>query len=262
MCVVHNTSTKRENIMIDNNLPTQLRKLRLGAMAEALQLQLEQVGTYEDLAFTERLSLLVDHELLNRDQNKQARLIRSARFKLSANIQDIDYKHRRNIKKNQIAQLAQPGWLDKAQNLLVTGPCGSGKTYLACAIGHQACMHGYSARYYRMSRLLLAMTQAKADGTYQKLLKQLANTSLLIIDDWGLEPLDAAHRHDLLEIMDDRHGTNSTVVISQLPTTEWYASIGDNTLADAILDRLMHNAHRLELQGESMRKLKAKLDPS
>ncbi|HIJ29722.1 MAG TPA: ATP-binding protein, partial [Gammaproteobacteria bacterium] len=188
--------------MIDTNLPIQLRKLRLGAMADALQLQLEQVSTYEELAFTERLSLLVDHELLNRDQNKQARLIRLARFKLMANIQDIDYQHQRNIKKDQIAQLAQTGWLDKAQNLLVTGPCGSGKTYLGCAVGHNACLNGYSTRYYRLSRLLLEMTQAKADGTYQKLLKLLASTQLLLIDDWGLEPLEAAHRHDLMEIMD------------------------------------------------------------
>ena len=245
--------------MIDTNLFDQLRKLRLGAMADALQLQLDQVSTYEDLAFTERLSLLVDHEMLNRDQNKQARLIRMAHFKLMANIQDIDYQHRRNLKKNQVAQLAQTSWLDKAQNLLITGPCGSGKTYLACAIGHNACLNGYSARYYRLSRLLLAMTQAKADGSYQKLLKQLANTQLLIIDDWGLEPLEAAHRHDLMEIMDDRHSATSTVVISQLPTNEWYASIGDNTFADAILDRLMHNAHRLELKGESMRKLQSDL---
>lgn len=172
--------------MIETNLLTQLRKLRLGAMADALRLQMDQVSTYEDLAFTERLSLLIDHEMLNRDQNKQARLIRLARFKLMASIPDIDYQHRRNIKKSQIAQLAQTDWLDKAQNLLITGPCGSGKTYLACAVGHNACLHGYSARYYRLSRLLLEMTQAKADGSYQKLLKQLAQTQLLLLDDWGL----------------------------------------------------------------------------
>ena len=248
--------------MIETNLLTQLRKLRLGAMADALGLQMDQVSTYEDLAFTERLGLLIDHEMLNRNQNKQARLIRLARFKLMASIHDIDYRHRRNINKSQIAQLAKTDWLDKAQNLLITGPCGSGKTYLACAVGHNACLHGYSARYYRLSRLLLEMTQAKADGSYHKFLKQLAQTQVLLLDDWGLEPLDCAHRHDLMEIMDDRHTATSTIVISQLPTTEWYASIGDNTLADAILDRLMHNAHRLELKGESMRKLRAELDPS
>lgn len=237
----------------------QLRQLRLGAMAEALAQQQTQVSTYEGLSFSERLSLLVDHELLNREQNKQERLIRQARFKLMARIQDIDYTHQRNVRQDQIAHLAQRDWIERSQNLLITGPCGSGKTYLACAIGHNACLNGYSARYYRLSRLLLELTQAKADGSYQKLLKQLAKTTLLLIDDWGLETLTAAHRHDLMEIMDDRHGQASTIVISQLPTDQWYASIGDNTLADAILDRLMHNAHRLELKGESMRKIRADL---
>jgi DNA replication protein DnaC len=238
---------------------TQLRQLKLGGMAVALQTQLEQVGTYEALPFIERLSLLVEQENLSREQRKQERLIRQARFKLKACVQDIDYQHPRNITPSQVAQLAQGDWIHRAQNLLLTGPCGSGKTYLACALGHNACMHGYSVRYYRLSRLLLALTQAKADGSYHKQLKQLAKTQLLAIDDWGLEPLTPAHRNDLMEIMDDRHGHTSTLVISQLPTDQWYVSIGDNTLADAILDRLMHNAHRLQLKGESMRKLMANL---
>ncbi|QYZ66149.1 MAG: ATP-binding protein [Gammaproteobacteria bacterium (ex Lamellibrachia satsuma)] len=233
---------------------TQLRQLKLGGMAHALQIQLEQVGTYEGLPFIERLDLLLEQESLTRDQRKQERLIRQARFKLRASVQEIDYQHPRNITRSQIAQLAQSDWINRAQNLLITGPCGSGKTYLACALGHNACLHGYSVRYYRLSRLLLELTQAKADGTYHKQLKQLAKLQLLVIDDWGLEPLKPAHRNDLMEIMDDRHGTTSILVISQLPTDQWYASIGDNTLADAILDRLMHNAHRLVLKGESMRK--------
>jgi DNA replication protein DnaC len=233
---------------------TQLRQLKLGGMADALQTQLEQVGTYEGLPFIERLGLLLDQEHLSRDQRKQERLIRQARFKLRASVQEIDYQHPRNITPSQIAQLAQGDWIYRARNLLITGPCGSGKTYLACALGHNACLHGYSARYYRLSRLLLELTQAKADGSYHKQLKLLAKVQLLIIDDWGLEPLQAAHRNDLMEIMDDRHGSTSTLIISQLPTDQWYASIGDNTLADAILDRLMHNAHRLQLKGESMRK--------
>ena len=174
-------------------------------------------------------------------------------------MQDIDYQHPRNLKKSQLAQLAQGDWINRSQNLLLTGPCGSGKTYLACALGRNACMQGYSVRYYRLSRLLLELTQTKADGTYHKKLQQLAKIQLLIIDDWGLEILKPAQRNDLMEIMDDRHSDTSTVVISQLPTDQWYATIGDNTLADAILDRLMHNTHRLVLKGESMRKIMSDL---
>ena len=174
-------------------------------------------------------------------------------------MQDIDYEHPRNLTPATIARLAQGDWIARGQNLLMTGPCGTGKTYLACALGHNACLHGYSVRYYRLSRLLLDLTQTKADGSYHKQLKQLARLQLLIIDDWGLEPLKPAHRNDLMEIMDDRHAQTSTLVISQLPTDQWYVSIGDNTLADAILDRLMHNAHRLQLKGESMRKILGQL---
>jgi DNA replication protein DnaC len=231
-----------------------LRELRLPGIVHALQTQLEQPGTYETLPFMERLSLLLNQECLDREQRKQARLMRQAKFKLNASVQDIDYQHPRNITQSQIARLAQGDWISHAQNLLITGPRGSGKTYLACALGHSAFLQGLSARYYRLSRLLLELTQAKADGAYHKLLTRLSKINLLIIDDWGLETLKPAQRNDLLEIMDDRHGHTSTAVISQLPTDQWYASIGENTLADAILDRLMHNSHRLKLKGESMRK--------
>lgn len=239
--------------MIEQTL-NQLRQLKLTGMAAALETQQEQPGTYEGLAFTERLQLLVNHEAQERQQRKQARLIRQAQFKLNASAQAIDYQHSRGLQQSVMASLLLCEWIHKAQNLLLTGPCGSGKTYLACALGHQACLKEYSAKYYRLSRLTLALTQAKADGSYSQLLKSLANLDLLIIDDWGLEPLKAATRNDLMEIMDDRHDQSSTLIISQLPTDQWYQSIGDNTLADAILDRLMHNAHRINLKGESMRK--------
>ncbi len=157
-----------------------LRDLKLSGMAGALEQQQSQPGTYEELAFTERLELLLDREYQAREHRKQDRLVRQARFKLQASITDIDYQHPRNLKKSQVARLANTDWLEKGQNLLITGPCGSGKTYLGCAIGHQACMNGLSARYYRLSRLLLELTQAKADGSYQKALSQLAKVKLLI----------------------------------------------------------------------------------
>ena len=200
-------------------LASQLRELKLSGMAEALNHQLEQGGTYEDMAFSERLGLLLEQEILNRKNRREERLIQRAHFRIKARIQDIDCEHSRNIQKSQIAQLAQNEWLRRSQNLLLSGPCGSGKTYLACALGHNACLFGYSGRDHRLSRLFLELTQAKADGSYHKLLKQLESINLLILDDWGLEPLKPAYRNDLMEIMDDRHEHRSTIVISQLPTS-------------------------------------------
>ena len=245
--------------MIEQTL-SQLKTLRLGGMADALTLQIEQPGTYEGLSFEERLQLLTDSEYQDRDQRKQNRLVKAAKLKMDAHAKDIDYQHPRGLKQSTMASLLQCDWLNKHQNLLITGPCGSGKTFIACALGHTACMKGYRVKYYRLSRLLLELTQTKADGTYSKALQSLSKIDCLILDDWGLEPLEAAQRNDLMEIMDDRHGSTSTVMISQLQTEQWYASIGDNTLADAILDRLMHNAHRMALKGESMRKTQGKID--
>ena len=247
--------------MIEHTL-TQLRQLKLNGMATALSTQCEQPGTYTGLGFDERLQLLVDHEELDRNQRKQQRLLKSAQFKIAANPREIDYQHPRGLNQSMMANLLQQEWIRHHQNLLITGPCGSGKTYLACALGQAACMAGYRVKYSRLSRLLLELAQSKADGSYTKVLQALSKLDVLILDDWGLEPLSGAQRNDLMEIMDDRHGHTSTVMISQLPTDQWYAAIGDNTLADAILDRLMHNAHRIKLKGESMRKVNAIVDPS
>lgn len=235
-------------------IQNQLHTLRLSGMAESLQQQREQPNTYADLSFEERLAQLVSAEVLYRDNRRLTRLLRAAKLKLSATMAEIDYTHPRGLKKNIMASLATGDWMLHYQNLLITGPCGSGKSYIACALGHHACLQGHSVRYFRTNRLLDAMSIARTDGSYVRLLKQLSKTELLLLDDFGLEPLKQTQRNDLLEIMDDRYGHSSTLVLSQLPTTEWHASIGDATLADAILDRLMHNAHRIELKGESMRK--------
>ena len=167
----------------------QLRDLKLSGMATALEQQLQQVDTFEALPFTERLSLLLEQEHLLRDNRKQLRLIRQARFRVSATVQEIDYQQKRNLKRDVVARLAQGDWIERKQNLLITGPCGSGKTYIACALGHNACIREHSVRYFRLSRLLLELTQAKADGSYTKLLKLLSRTHVLILDDWGLESL-------------------------------------------------------------------------
>ena len=244
--------------MINQTL-NQLRQLKLNGMASALQLQSEQPGNYDNLSFEERIAMMADSEQLEREIRKHERLLKAAKLKIHANAQDIDYNQPRGLKQSKMASLLTCEWVSKHQNLLLTGPCGSGKTYLACAAAHSACNKGYSVRYYRISRLMIALTQAKADGTYSKVLNQLAKINMLILDDWGLEPLKPPQRNDLMEIMDDRNGSTSTVIISQLPTDQWYQSIGDNTLADAILDRLMHNAHRINLKGESMRKIRSEL---
>jgi DNA replication protein DnaC len=235
-------------------IQTQLHSLKLTGMAESLQQQREQPNTYADLSFEERLAQLVSAEATYRDNRRLTRLLRAARLKLSATMAEIDYAHQRGLMKSVMASLSAGEWLTHYQNLLITGPCGSGKSYIACALGHHACLQGHSVRYFRTNRLLDAVSIARTDGSFLRLLKQLAKTELIILDDFGLEPLKQTQRNDLLEIMDDRYGHQSTLVLSQLPTSEWHASIGDATLADAILDRLMHNAHRIVLKGESMRK--------
>ena len=172
-----------------------LRELRLGAMAQALERQLEQPRTYDDLSFTERLGLVVERECVERKNHRQQRLVRDAGFRLGACLGDIDYSHPQNLKKSQMTQLAEGDWIERGRNLLVTGPCGSGKTWIACALGRNTCMRGIRVRYYRIARLVLAVEQAKAEGGYRKFLAKLQRTGLLIIDDWGLEELTQTHRY-------------------------------------------------------------------
>ena len=240
--------------MLQQQCLTQLRTLKLSGMVQALELQWSQPQTYEDLNFDERIGLMLGQELTSRANKRLQRLLKAARFKEAAQVENIDYTHPRGLKKSQLAALLTGEWITKKQNLAITGPTGCGKTYLACAIGHHACHYDVSVRYYRATRLFESLTMSHGDGSYLKLINQIAKTDLLIIDDWGLETLTQSQRNDLLEIMEDRHGSKSTIVTSQLPTTEWHTYIGDVTLADAILDRLLHNAHRLKLKGESMRK--------
>jgi len=237
----------------------QLRQLKLSGIADALELQCSQPNTYDELGFDERIALLINQEATYRDNKRLKRLLTAARFKVQARLTDINYEHPRGLKRKQIADLQTNDWIEKNRNLLITGPTGCGKTYLACSVGHHACLNGYSVRYFRATRLFEALTIAHGDGSYLKLINQIAKTDLLIMDDWGLETLTQSQRNDLLEIMEDRHGTHSTLITSQLPVTKWHAHIGDPTLADAILDRLLHNAHKLKLKGDSMRKLMSSL---
>ena len=248
--------------MHNNQTLETMRRLKLTGMAEGLEQQLAQPSTHDELGFNERLALLIDRESTYRHNNKITRLLKAAKLKLQANPADIDYSHPRGLMKSQLADLLSSHWILQHHNVLITGPTGCGKTYLGCALATQACLQGLSVRYFRMPRLLEALTIAHGDGRFTRLTQQLAKTDLLVLDDWGLEKMNLSQRNDLLTIMDDRHGFKSTLVTSQLPTTQWHKTIGDATLADAILDRLLHNSHKLKLKGESMRKIMSKFTES
>ena len=243
--------------MQHSQLINQLRTLRVPGMVEALEQQLEQPGTHSDLSFEERLGLMIDRETTHRSNNKVERLLKAAKLKLQAYPEDINYTHPRGLDKSTFASLLSGQWIEHHQNVLITGATGCGKTYLGCVLATQACRQGYSVRYFRSSRLLEQLSIAHGDGRFTKLLNQLAKTDVLVLDDWGLESLTLGQRNDILELMEDRHGNRSTLITSQVPIQKWHAAIGDPTLADAILDRLLHNAHRLGLKGESMRRLLA-----
>src|SRR5262245_57690363 len=230
-----------------------LQTLKLSGMYHALVEQL-QMTDLAALSFEERFGLLVDRELTERDTRRLTTRLRQAKLRQTACIEDIDYRHPRGLDKAVMARLATCQWVREHHNVFITGPTGIGKTWLSCALGHQACREGYTVLYLRLPRLLQELPLAKGDGRYPKLMASLAKTALLILDDWGLSSLGDESRRDVLEVLEDRHGRSATLVTSQFPVEHWHEALGNPTLADAILDRLLHNAYKITLRGDSMRK--------
>lgn len=245
--------------MLNQSTLNTLNALKLHAMASAFSEQLAQPAAAA-LSFEERFGLIVDRERTHRDNRRLRRLVRQARFKHAACIEDLDYRASRDLDKAQIASLSSCDWIRSHHNLIATGATGCGKTFLACALGHQAARQGLSVIYLRAPRLSEELRIAHADGTFGRRLAQLSKADLIILDDWALAPVGAADRRDLLEIIDDRTGSRSTLITSQLPVEHWHQWLDDPTLADAILDRVVHNAHRLTLRGESLRKPDTAID--
>lgn len=233
-----------------------LHELRLTGMATALEEQ-TRTPAAQSLDFEDRLALLVERELTCREDRRLTRLLQLAKLRMSAVVEDIDFRRPRGLDRSLVLRLASCAWIRAQEVVLISGATGTGKSYLACALGHSACRHGLSTRYYRFSRLLGELALARADGSYPKLLERLARTQLLVLDDFGLAPLTDSERRDFLELLEDRYGRRATLVTSQLPLDHWHGIVGDTTFADAILDRLIHHAHRITLKGGSMRKRSA-----
>ena len=238
-----------------------LNRLKLHGMAAAFSEQMTQSAA-SGLAFEERFGLLVEREGLYRDNRRLARLLQLAQLKVRASLEDLDFRSRRGLDRAQIASLGSCEWIRSAQNLLIHGATGCGKTFLACALANQACRHGLSALYVRAPRLFEELNLCHADGSFTKRLTSIAKTNLLVIDDFAISAIGPRERTDLLELLDDRVGARSTLITSQLPIENWHDYIGDPTLADAILDRLVHSAHKIHLEGESMRKRAATAQPN
>jgi len=230
-----------------------LQELKLFGMLAALREQM-QLPDCTALSFDERFGLLVDREANERENRRLASRLKRAKLRQTATVEDIDYRHPRGLDKSVMLSLASCQWIRKRNNCIITGPTGAGKSYIACALAHKACREGFSVLYLRLPRMLQELATAQADGRYPRLLNAYARTDLLVLDDWGLSPLTDEQRKDLFEILEDRYDLRSTLVTSQLPVPKWHQIVGDPSVADALLDRLVHNAHKLALKGESMRK--------
>ena len=239
--------------MLVQPLMDQLAELRLRGMRDALEEQLQN-PQYAELPFEDRLGLLVERECVRRQDNRRTRRLKQARLKERARIEEFDFSGGRGVERAQVLELTGCQWLARHLNVIVLGPTGAGKTFLACALGHAACVNDLGVRYQRTSRLLCELALARADGSYPKLMDTLAKTPLLILDDWLRDPLTAVQSRDLLEVLDDRYKLGSTLIATQVPVDAWHERLADPTLADAILDRLVHSAYRLQLKGESRRK--------
>ena len=243
--------------MLDHTLD-QITELKLNGLKAALLEQMEQPNQYADMSFEERITYLIDREVLDRKNRKTKRMLRASQMKFKAVFpEDIDYRESRNLKKSAVMSLLQNNWIQQHQNIIITGATGSGKTYLACVFGNQAIISGHSVYYTRIPSLIDEVALARAEGSYQRFIKRIARYDLLILDDFGLSSLSTPQAQELLEIIEERSGNGSHIITSQLPVKEWYSIFKNPTLADAIMDRVIHNAYRLELEGEdSMRKLK------
>jgi DNA replication protein DnaC len=230
-----------------------MQRLRFTGMYKAFKTSIETERTSSYTA-DELIEMLVDAELDERQTKSREMKIRNAKFRYKASLEDMNYHLNRNIDKNQLIRLGTCEYIDKSENILITGSTGIGKSYVSSALGHEACNKGYKVAYYNTPKLFAKLKMAKADGSYLKEIVRLERQDLLILDDFGIQPFDAQNRSTLMEIIEDRHGKKSMIITSQLPIINWYEVIGEKTIADAILDRIVHDAHRLELVGESLRK--------
>ena len=235
-----------------------MKAMRMLGMHEAFKLSLE-TKQHQQLASDQLIHLLIDAEYEDRQNRKIQRHLTAARFRYQSCVEEIDFSSPRGIEKNQLLRLASCQFIDRKENILITGPTSVGKSYLASALGHQACMQGFKVLYYNSAKLFSQLKMCRADGSYLKWINRLEKQDLLIMDDFGLQPLDQENRLMLLEVIEDRHGRRSTIVTSQLPVIKWHELFGEQTIADAVLDRIVHTAHRLELKGESMRKKKSSI---